>query len=112
MNSDVMMILQIVRQSKLQQVSSPPAAADAAFSSQPARSQSVDSSQVTELKLVIQLASVQKLFIMSCSYTLSVYFAECLMLKLEIKSSKYKFIICFYRAMHYVHSVHSALLLS
>jgi len=44
MNSDVTMILQIVRQSKLQQV---PAAADATSSSDSPLNQTVDSSQVT-----------------------------------------------------------------
>jgi len=46
MNSDVMMILQIVRESKLQRASSPPAAADAVSSSDASLSQTVQTSQV------------------------------------------------------------------
>ena len=46
MNSDVMTILQIVRESKLQRASSPPAAEDADSSSGALPSQTVDGSRV------------------------------------------------------------------
>jgi len=55
MNSDVMTILQIVRQSKLQQVSSPSTAADAASSADSPLNQTTESSQVVVDALLTQL---------------------------------------------------------